>query len=114
MFLASGKLEENNLSDYLTVQASLVAADKLYVMKKQVQTLSTYACCTHDSKLIDCNWSSSHIVFPVCLHDEHTALLTLLFSLSSCQRYGSSHNAVQSVIMINKQLFLYCCSVCLH
>lgn len=44
MFLASGKLEENNLSDYLTVQASLVAADKLYVMKKQVQTLSTCAC----------------------------------------------------------------------
>ncbi|DBA68672.1 TPA: hypothetical protein ACH3X2_013468 [Trebouxia sp. C0005] len=36
MFLASGMLEENNLSDYLTVQASLVAADKLYVMKKQV------------------------------------------------------------------------------
>ena len=55
MFLASGKLEENNLSDYLTVQASLVAADKLYVMKKQVQTLSTYACRSHDSKLVVCD-----------------------------------------------------------
>lgn len=55
MFLASGKLEENNLSDYLTVQASLVAADKLYVMKKQVRTLSTYACRSHDSKLFVCD-----------------------------------------------------------
>jgi Holliday junction resolvase len=67
MFLASGKLEENNLSDYLTVQASLVAADKLYVMKKQVQTLTTYACRSHDSKrwlgvMAHCICGSAHIV----------------------------------------------------
>ena len=37
MFLATGTLEENNLSDYLTVQVNLVAADKLYMLKKQVQ-----------------------------------------------------------------------------
>ena len=39
MFLATGTLEENNLSDHLTVQASLVAADKLYMLKKQVARL---------------------------------------------------------------------------
>lgn len=37
MFLATGTVEENNLSDYLTVQVNLVAADKLYMLKKQVQ-----------------------------------------------------------------------------
>ncbi len=74
MFLASGKLEENNLSDYLTVQASLVAADKLYVMKKQVQTLGTYACCTHDCKSVERKGLMKGSVY--------TALLTLLFSLS--------------------------------
>lgn len=36
MFLATGTVEEDNLSDFLTVQASLVAADKLYMLKKQV------------------------------------------------------------------------------
>ncbi|KAL3145868.1 hypothetical protein ABBQ38_015239 [Trebouxia sp. C0009 RCD-2024] len=36
MFLATGTVEENNLSDYLTVQVNLVAADKLYMLKKQV------------------------------------------------------------------------------
>ena len=70
MFLASGKLEEKNLSDYLTVQASLVAADKLYVMKKQVRTLITYACRSHDSSLVDCDGSLY-------------MRLSLLFSLSS-------------------------------
>ena len=70
MFLASGKLEEKNLSDYLTVQASLVAADKLYVMKKQVRTLITYACRSHDSNLVGCDGSLY-------------MRLSLLFSLSS-------------------------------
>lgn len=36
MFLATGKLEDNNLSDHLTFQANLVAADKLYTLKRQV------------------------------------------------------------------------------
>lgn len=36
MFLATGTVEEDNLSDFLTVQANLVAADKLYMLKKQV------------------------------------------------------------------------------
>jgi hypothetical protein len=75
MFLASGKLEEHNLSDYLTVQASLVAADKLYIMKKQVQTLSTYACRTHDSMSVGCDGSMKANVY--------SALLTQLISLSS-------------------------------
>lgn len=74
MFLASGMLEENNLSDYLTVQASLVAADKLYVMKKQVQTLGTHACCTHAYKSVERNDLMKRSVY--------TAFLTLLFSLS--------------------------------
>ena len=38
MFLATGTLEENNLSDFLTVQANLVAADKLYMLKTQVHS----------------------------------------------------------------------------
>ena len=42
MFLATGTLEENNLSDHLTVQASLVAADKLYMLKKQVARLDQH------------------------------------------------------------------------
>ena len=40
MFLATGTLEEDNLSDFLTVQVNLVAADKLYMLKKQVQCSS--------------------------------------------------------------------------
>lgn len=36
MLLATGSVEESNPSDYLTVQASLVAADRLYMMKKEV------------------------------------------------------------------------------
>lgn len=41
MFLATGTLEEENLSDCLTVKANLVAADKLYMLKKQVISLCT-------------------------------------------------------------------------
>ena len=47
IFLACGTVEENNLSDYLTVQANLVAADKLYMMKKQVLAMSR---CAYDTK----------------------------------------------------------------
>ena len=36
MLLATGAVEESNPSDYLTVQAGLVASDRLYMMKKQV------------------------------------------------------------------------------
>ena len=43
MFLATGTLEEENLSDCLTVKANLVAADKLYMLKKQVMPTS---CCS--------------------------------------------------------------------
>ena len=48
MFLATGTVEEENLSDYLTVQASLVAADKLYMLKKQVSWLFAPTFFTHD------------------------------------------------------------------
>lgn len=41
MLLATGAVEDSNPSDYLTVQASLVAADRLYMMKKQVCLLVT-------------------------------------------------------------------------
>ena len=40
MFLATGKLEDNNLSDHLTFRANLVAADKLYTLKRQVSPVS--------------------------------------------------------------------------
>ena len=42
MLLATGAVEESNPSNFLTVKASLVAADRLYAQKKQVRPLDLH------------------------------------------------------------------------
>ena len=62
MFLATGTVEEENLSDFLTVQVNLVAADKLYMLKKQVQETRPHK--PLSAALLSCVWLC-HMNLPV-------------------------------------------------
>ena len=66
MLLARGDVQASNPSDYLTVQAGLVAADRLYMQKKQVRLAHSahQHLCMQDTC---CRWWSG------CVTETHVA-----------------------------------------